>query len=224
MSQAHEVQQSLEEVRSLLAHLETASWGEEDWGIVQRVLRSYARLLGMLFEAQMTLKRLQTLLFGTRRRRRTVPAAGAFTIFGGLAFFKILTGERHIVRLYPKSGGKIRCMPRTPRNTRPQESGLACLRRRTSPAWREGVARPPSRGAHMCHRPWPRQRRSAPRCWLHEASGTCRSVARIRSRKATAAAGNRTPCRQIRASSRSTCRSETGSARRKPCCTSRVMA
>jgi len=70
MSQAHEVQQSLEEVQSLLAHLETASWVEEDWGILQRVLRSYARLSGTLFEAQMTLKRLQTLLFGTRRRRR----------------------------------------------------------------------------------------------------------------------------------------------------------
>jgi hypothetical protein len=77
MSQAHEVQQSLAEVRSLLAHLETASWVEEDWGILQRVLRSYARLLGMLFEAQITLKRLQTLLFGTRRRRRTAPASGA---------------------------------------------------------------------------------------------------------------------------------------------------
>src|SRR5207253_4029318 len=77
MSQAHEVQQSLEEVQSLLAHLETASWVEEDWGILQRVLRSYAQLLGTLFEAQMTLKRLQTLLFGTRRRRRTAPASGA---------------------------------------------------------------------------------------------------------------------------------------------------
>ena len=77
MSQAHEVQQSLEEVQSLLAHLETASWVEEDWGILQRVLRSYARLLGTLFEAQMTLKRLQTLLFGTRRRRRHPSAPGA---------------------------------------------------------------------------------------------------------------------------------------------------
>src|ERR671926_1898227 len=77
MNQPHEVQQSLAEVRSLLAHLETASWVEEDWGILQRVLRSYARLLGMLFEAQVTLKRLQTLLFGTRRRRRTAPASGA---------------------------------------------------------------------------------------------------------------------------------------------------
>jgi transposase len=77
MSQAHEVQQSLEEVQWLLAHLETASWVEEDWGILQRVLRSYARLLGALFEAQMTLKRLQTLLFGTRRRRRSSSASGA---------------------------------------------------------------------------------------------------------------------------------------------------
>ena len=38
MSQAQEVKQSLDEVRSLLAHLETARWVEEDWGILQRVL------------------------------------------------------------------------------------------------------------------------------------------------------------------------------------------
>src|SRR5712691_1409341 len=80
MSQAHEVQQSLEEVQSLLAHLETASWVEEDWGRLQRVLRSYERLLGTLFEAQMTLKRLQTLLFGTRRRRRHSAASEASEI------------------------------------------------------------------------------------------------------------------------------------------------
>jgi transposase len=71
MNHTNEVQKSLEEVQGLLAHLETASWVEEDWGILQRVLRSYARLLETLFEAQMTLKRLQTLLFGTRRRRTT---------------------------------------------------------------------------------------------------------------------------------------------------------
>lgn len=76
MSQAQEVQQSLHEVQSLLAHLETASWVEEDWGILQRVLRAYERLLVTLFEAQMTLKRLQTLLFGTRRRRRNTAASG----------------------------------------------------------------------------------------------------------------------------------------------------
>jgi hypothetical protein len=44
MHHTDEVQQSLEEVQGLLAHLETASWVEEDWGILQRVLRSYARL------------------------------------------------------------------------------------------------------------------------------------------------------------------------------------
>ena len=76
MSQAHEVQQILEEIQALLAHLETASWVEEDWGMLRRVLQSYERLLQALFEAQMTLKRLQTLLFGTRRRRRTPSASG----------------------------------------------------------------------------------------------------------------------------------------------------
>jgi len=77
MNHTAEVQQSLEEVQALLAHLETASWVEEDWGMLQRVLRSYARLLGTLFEAQMTLKRLQALLCGTRRRRRTSSASAA---------------------------------------------------------------------------------------------------------------------------------------------------
>ena len=52
MSQAQEVQQSLHEGQALLAHLETASWVEEDWGIVPRVLRAYERLLVTLFEAQ----------------------------------------------------------------------------------------------------------------------------------------------------------------------------
>jgi hypothetical protein len=77
MSQVHEVKQSLDAVKTLLAHLETASWGEEDWGRLQRVLRSYEPLLSTLFEAQITLKRLQTLLFGTRRRRRHAAASGA---------------------------------------------------------------------------------------------------------------------------------------------------
>ena len=40
MPQAGEVQQNLKEVQGLLAHLETASWVEDDWGILQRVLRS----------------------------------------------------------------------------------------------------------------------------------------------------------------------------------------
>jgi hypothetical protein len=44
---------------------------------VQRVLRAYERLLSTLFEAQITLKRLQTLLFGTRRQRRHTATSGA---------------------------------------------------------------------------------------------------------------------------------------------------
>ena len=75
-SQAHEVQQHLDEVKSLRARLGTGQWQEEDWGILERVLGSYERLLAMLFEAQMTLKRLQTLLFGKRRQRRHGVAAG----------------------------------------------------------------------------------------------------------------------------------------------------
>jgi hypothetical protein len=77
MSQAQEVKQSLDEVRSLLAHLETARWVEADWGRLLRVLRSYARLLVTLFEAQITLKRLQALVFGQRRRPSSSAAPGA---------------------------------------------------------------------------------------------------------------------------------------------------
>jgi len=77
MSQVHEVQQSLDEVKTLLAHLETASWVEEDWGLLQRVLRSYERLLSTLFEAQLTLKRLQALVCGQRRRRHNTSGADA---------------------------------------------------------------------------------------------------------------------------------------------------
>jgi hypothetical protein len=77
MSQAHEVQQSLDEVKALLARLDTASWRSEDWGRLQRVLRAYERLLSTLFEAQITLKRLQTLLFGKRRQRRHSAVSGA---------------------------------------------------------------------------------------------------------------------------------------------------
>ena len=85
MSQAHEVQQSLHEVQSLLAHLETASWVEEDWGRLQRVLREYERLLVTLCEVQITLKRLQALIFGTRRRRRHPSVAGTSAAGGSKA-------------------------------------------------------------------------------------------------------------------------------------------
>jgi hypothetical protein len=68
MSQAQEVQQSLEEVKALRERLGTGWWQAEDWGLLERVLGSYERRLSMLCEAQITLKRLQTLVFGKRRR------------------------------------------------------------------------------------------------------------------------------------------------------------
>src|SRR5215831_4799660 len=76
MSQVHEAQQHLDEVKSLRERLGTGQWQEEDWGILERVLGSYERLLAMLCEAQITLKRLQTLLFGKRRQRRNGLASG----------------------------------------------------------------------------------------------------------------------------------------------------
>jgi transposase len=76
MSQAHEVQQRLDEVKALRERLGTGRWQEEDWGLLERVLGAYERLLSMLCEAQITLKRLQTLVFGKRRQRRHGVAAG----------------------------------------------------------------------------------------------------------------------------------------------------
>ena len=76
MSQAHEVQQRLDEVKALRERLGTGRWQEEDWGLLERVLGAYERLLSMLCEAQITLKRLQTLVFGKRRQRRHGVASG----------------------------------------------------------------------------------------------------------------------------------------------------
>lgn len=77
MRQAQEVQQRLDEVKALRERLSPARWREEDWGVLERVLWSYEQLLATLFEAQITLKRLQTLLFGKRRRRPQTSVAGA---------------------------------------------------------------------------------------------------------------------------------------------------
>src|SRR5262245_62922682 len=68
MSQAQEVQQHLDEVRALRARLGTEQWQEKDWERLERVLEAYERLLAMLCEALITLKRLQTFVFGKRRR------------------------------------------------------------------------------------------------------------------------------------------------------------
>src|SRR5216683_5391814 len=85
MSQAQEMQQRLDEVKSLRERLSPARWQEEDWGILDRVLGSYERLLATLFEAQITRKRLQTLLFGKRRLRRHPSVAGASVASGSEA-------------------------------------------------------------------------------------------------------------------------------------------
>src|SRR4030095_9363881 len=83
MSQAHEVQQRLDEVKALRERLGTGRWQEEDWGLLERVLGSYERLLSMLCEAQITLKRLQTLVFGKRRQRRHRGASGTYATGAG---------------------------------------------------------------------------------------------------------------------------------------------
>jgi transposase len=119
MSQAQEVKQSLDEVRSLLAHLETARWVEEDWGMLQRVLRSYERLLVTLFEAQITLKRLQALVFGQRRRRRnTSVAGGSETGSGGGASGSEAGGRDEESGADPRPGSGVRASDAAVKATR----------------------------------------------------------------------------------------------------------
>ena len=70
-TQAQQVQQSLDEVQSLRQRLGAPDWRDEDWGLVDGILASYERMLKALLEAQISLKRLLTLVFGKRRRRRS---------------------------------------------------------------------------------------------------------------------------------------------------------
>lgn len=81
-TQAQQVQQSLDEVKALRQRLGTPDWREEDWGLVDGVLASYERMLSALLEAQITLKRLLTLLFG-QRRRRNASGSGVSSASGG---------------------------------------------------------------------------------------------------------------------------------------------
>lgn len=67
----HQVPQSLDAVEQLRQRLGTPDWGAEDWAFLGGVLASYERMLRALLESQITVKRLLTLLFGTRRRRRS---------------------------------------------------------------------------------------------------------------------------------------------------------
>ena len=84
-SQAQQVQQSLDEVQSLRERLGTPDWREADWGLVDGVLASYERVLTALLEAQITLKRLLTLVFGKRRRRRNASGSGTSSAGDGAA-------------------------------------------------------------------------------------------------------------------------------------------
>ena len=70
-TQAQQVKQSLDEVQSLRQRLGTPHWRAEDWGLVDGILASYERMLTVLLEAKVSLKRLGTLLFGKRHRRKS---------------------------------------------------------------------------------------------------------------------------------------------------------
>ena len=70
-TQSQQVKQSLDEVQSLRQRLGTPHWRAEDWGLVDGILASYERMLRVFLEAMVSLKRLGTLLFGKRHRRKS---------------------------------------------------------------------------------------------------------------------------------------------------------
>lgn len=65
------MQQYLDDVAWLRQRLGAPDWGAEDWAFLGGVLASYERMLKALLESQITVKRLLTLLFGKRRRRKS---------------------------------------------------------------------------------------------------------------------------------------------------------
>lgn len=71
-SQTQQVKASLDEVQSLRQRLGAPDWGAEDWAFLDGVLASYERMLKAFLEAKISLKRLLTLVFGTRRRRKSL--------------------------------------------------------------------------------------------------------------------------------------------------------
>lgn len=71
-TQAQQVTQHLEEVQTLRQRLRAPDWGADDWALLDGVLASYECMLQAFFEAKISLKRLLTLVFGTRRRRKAL--------------------------------------------------------------------------------------------------------------------------------------------------------
>ena len=69
---AQQVKQHLDEVQTLRQRLRAPDWGAADWALLDGVLASYERMLQAFLEAKISLKRLLTLVFGTRRRRKSL--------------------------------------------------------------------------------------------------------------------------------------------------------
>jgi hypothetical protein len=69
---AQQVKQHLDEVQTLRQRLQAPDGGAADWALLDGVLASHARLLQAFLEAKISLKRLLTRLFGTRRRRKSL--------------------------------------------------------------------------------------------------------------------------------------------------------
>ena len=71
-TQTQQVKARLDEVQSLRQRLGAPDWGADDWAFLDGVLASYERMLKAFLEAKISLKRLLTLLFGTRRRHKSL--------------------------------------------------------------------------------------------------------------------------------------------------------
>jgi hypothetical protein len=87
-TQVQQVKQHLDEVQTLRQRLRAPDWGADDWALMDGVLASYERMLQTFFEAKISLKRLLTLVLGTRRRRK---ALGTDTSSGDAG---VASGER----------------------------------------------------------------------------------------------------------------------------------
>src|SRR5882724_11393240 len=83
MKRPEEVTLSREEGEALLARLEANTLTAEDRRVLGKVLTFYFWLLFALREAKLSLKRLKTLVFGEKPKKREPPSAGGTPSGGG---------------------------------------------------------------------------------------------------------------------------------------------
>ena len=120
-TQMHQVQQRLDEVEWLRQRLGAPDWGAADWALLGGVLASYKRMLMALLEAQITVKRLLTLVFGKRRRHKASEPgppsadAGAAADDNGDADVGVDEGAQSVDTRYESGDGSLPDDVQTPR-------------------------------------------------------------------------------------------------------------